>query len=155
LLRFPFYLSNHSIFFTPRGVAGAHSSGGVVSHDPNIAAPLTVQIPAGQGEPGGMIILRSRLTFSSRRVLSGILLTAHVRTSTDSSYLQSKLPSFFHGLVHGRVRRPSAQQIAIIVLAALVSNVIGAVRRRFGRTRFGGARAHDDFSSPRLVLTPA
>jgi hypothetical protein len=60
LLGFPFYLSNHSIFFTPRGVAGAHSSGWAVSHDPNIAAPLTVQIPAGQGEPGGMIILRSR-----------------------------------------------------------------------------------------------
>jgi len=36
--------------------------------------------------------------------------------------------------------------IAIIVLAALVSNAIGAVRRRFGRTRFRGARAHDDFS---------
>jgi peptidoglycan/LPS O-acetylase OafA/YrhL len=38
--------------------------------------------------------------------------------------------------------------IAIIVLAALVSNLIGAVRRRFGRIRFGGTRAHDDFSTP-------
>ena len=37
--------------------------------------------------------------------------------------------------------------IAIIVLAALVSNLIGAVRRRFGRTTFRGARAHDDFSA--------
>jgi peptidoglycan/LPS O-acetylase OafA/YrhL len=37
--------------------------------------------------------------------------------------------------------------IAIIVLAALVSNLIGAVRRRFLRTRFGGARAHDDFAA--------
>jgi peptidoglycan/LPS O-acetylase OafA/YrhL len=36
--------------------------------------------------------------------------------------------------------------IAIIVLAALVSNLIGAVRRRFGRTRFRGG-AHDDFST--------
>jgi peptidoglycan/LPS O-acetylase OafA/YrhL len=34
--------------------------------------------------------------------------------------------------------------LAIIVIAALVSNLISAVRRRFGRTR----RAHDDFSAP-------
>jgi peptidoglycan/LPS O-acetylase OafA/YrhL len=33
--------------------------------------------------------------------------------------------------------------LAIIVLAALVSNLIGSVRRRFGRSR-----AHDDFSAP-------
>jgi hypothetical protein len=33
--------------------------------------------------------------------------------------------------------------LAIIVIAALVSNLISAVRRRFGRTR-----AHDDFSAP-------
>jgi hypothetical protein len=38
--------------------------------------------------------------------------------------------------------------IAIIVLAALVSNLLSAVRRRFLRTRFGGARAHDDSSAP-------
>jgi peptidoglycan/LPS O-acetylase OafA/YrhL len=36
--------------------------------------------------------------------------------------------------------------IAIIVLAALVSNLIGAVRRQFGRTR--APRAHDDLSAP-------
>ena len=35
--------------------------------------------------------------------------------------------------------------LAIIVIAALVSNLIGAVRRRFGWTR---VRAHDDFSAP-------
>ena len=45
--------------------------------------------------------------------------------------------------------------IAIIVLAALVSNLIGAVRRRFGRTRFRGARAHDDFSAPASPSRPA
>jgi len=33
--------------------------------------------------------------------------------------------------------------LVIIVLAALVSNLVGSVRRRFGRTR-----AHDDFSAP-------
>jgi peptidoglycan/LPS O-acetylase OafA/YrhL len=33
--------------------------------------------------------------------------------------------------------------LAIIVLAALVSNLIGSLRRRFGRSR-----AHDDFSAP-------
>ena len=33
--------------------------------------------------------------------------------------------------------------LAIIVLAALVSNLIGSLRRRFGRRR-----AHDDFSAP-------
>jgi hypothetical protein len=35
--------------------------------------------------------------------------------------------------------------LAIIVLAALVSNLIGAVRRRFGWIR---PRAHDDFPAP-------
>jgi peptidoglycan/LPS O-acetylase OafA/YrhL len=45
--------------------------------------------------------------------------------------------------------------IAIIVLAALVSNLIGAVRRRFGRTRFGEARAHDDFSATTPPSRPA
>jgi peptidoglycan/LPS O-acetylase OafA/YrhL len=45
--------------------------------------------------------------------------------------------------------------IAIIVLAALVSNLIGAVRRRFGRTRFRGARAHDDFSATASRSRPA
>jgi peptidoglycan/LPS O-acetylase OafA/YrhL len=33
--------------------------------------------------------------------------------------------------------------VAVIVLAALLSNLIGSVRRRFG-----WSRAHDDFSSP-------
>ena len=36
--------------------------------------------------------------------------------------------------------------VAIIVLAALVSNLIGAIRRRFRRSRFAWSRAHDDFS---------
>jgi len=45
--------------------------------------------------------------------------------------------------------------IAIIVLAALVSNLIGAVRRRFGRTSFRGARAHDDFSATASRSRPA
>ena len=43
--------------------------------------------------------------------------------------------------------------IAIIVLAALVSNLIGAVRRRFGRTRFRGARTRRLFGN-RLALAP-
>jgi len=38
--------------------------------------------------------------------------------------------------------------VAIIVMAALLSNLAGAVRRRFGKTRgFGKTRAHDDFFS--------
>src|SRR6266851_5666297 len=78
----------------PRGVAGAHSSGGAVSHDPNIAAPLTVLFRYQRSDTSrpGRARRHDHFTFSSRRVLSGILLTAHVRTSTDSSYLQSKLP---------------------------------------------------------------
>ncbi len=41
--------------------------------------------------------------------------------------------------------------LAIIVLAALVSNLIGSLRRRFGRNR-----AHDDFSTsaPRSRRVP-
>ncbi|HVA79951.1 MAG TPA: hypothetical protein VNF29_03415 [Candidatus Binataceae bacterium] len=42
--------------------------------------------------------------------------------------------------------------LAIIVLAVLVSNLISAVRRRFGGTR---ARAHDDFSAPASPSRPA
>jgi peptidoglycan/LPS O-acetylase OafA/YrhL len=46
--------------------------------------------------------------------------------------------------------------VAIIVLAALISNLIGAVRRRFGRTRrVAGTRAHDDFSKPAAPSRPA
>jgi hypothetical protein len=33
--------------------------------------------------------------------------------------------------------------VAIIATAALISNLIGVVRRRFGKT--GGTSAHDDF----------
>jgi hypothetical protein len=46
--------------------------------------------------------------------------------------------------------------ITIIVIAALVSNLIGAVRRRFGRARrFEKTRAHDDFSAPAPPSRPA
>jgi hypothetical protein len=38
--------------------------------------------------------------------------------------------------------------IAIIVLAALVSNLIGTLRRQFGRTQAGAPRAHDDLLAP-------
>lgn len=40
--------------------------------------------------------------------------------------------------------------VVIIVLAALVSNLIGSLRRRFGRNR-----AHDDFSAPVRPSRPA
>ena len=39
--------------------------------------------------------------------------------------------------------------VAIIALAAIVSNLFAAVRRRFGGSgRSAKARAHDDFSAP-------
>jgi hypothetical protein len=40
--------------------------------------------------------------------------------------------------------------VTIIVVGALVSNLIGAVRERFGRTR-----AHDDFSASAPSARPA
>jgi hypothetical protein len=51
--------------------------------------------------------------------------------------------------------------IAIIVLAALVSNLIGAVRRQLGKIRFRKtrqfekSRAHDDFSASAPPSRPA
>jgi hypothetical protein len=44
--------------------------------------------------------------------------------------------------------------VTIIVLAALVSNLISAVRRLFGRSR-RKTRAHDDFSAPGPPSRPA
>jgi hypothetical protein len=39
--------------------------------------------------------------------------------------------------------------VAIIAFAAIVSNLVGAVRRRFGGSRGSAkARAHDDFPAP-------
>jgi hypothetical protein len=46
--------------------------------------------------------------------------------------------------------------VAIIVVAALLSNLIGAIRRRFGKTRaVGKTRAHDAFSKPASSSHPA
>ena len=46
--------------------------------------------------------------------------------------------------------------IVIIAIAALVSSLIGAVRRRFAKTRgLGKTRAHDGFSAPAPPSRPA